>query len=594
MLSGHVPSRWTVLAAVVLVTASRAPLLLLEPRLIAEEASVYLVYARDHGVLPSLLLVPTSEGPAGYLHLAANLAAVLEARLFALEHAAAVSTAIAYLLQLVPFALVLWGRSVAWNTDRRRLLCCLLLLFAPAVSPAVWLSTINSQVFCGVSSLLLLLEDLSFAGRRRKWLYRCLLVFNGLSGPYTALLAPGVLWRSVRQRSREAWIQTALVCAAVALQGFVYLATALGSELAPDRLTPLHPATAASSVLVFHVLGAFLGNELADLVGSSFGLAVQPDLSVPTGSIPLAALAAITAGVLLWGAGLLRERRTDTMTTLAIVFASLSTSLSILAHGLPWRRYAVVPGVVLLLAMLVGSWEAAPTLRRAACRTLIAVALVFGVGTFWRDAPMLVEDFSVTNFGNAPGRPDWREEVAAWRNDPTHELRVWPFAGERSWKAYLPRPGDFQRVRLEPEGNWRLIFFGKAVERRVLIVDAPGDFRVHVSGTASTDLAGMELLLRLTTGGPEPATLARRRILSLSAGRRFDAILTPSYLRQEVAGAENGQRWVVLSVQGPLEKRARIVVDRIAVVPRVRSLLDRWGFDTSAGAAPGGTRTRPR
>jgi hypothetical protein len=33
----------------------------------AEEASVYLAYAQSQSFLRSLLFVPTSEGPAGYL-----------------------------------------------------------------------------------------------------------------------------------------------------------------------------------------------------------------------------------------------------------------------------------------------------------------------------------------------------------------------------------------------------------------------------------------------------------------------------------------------------------------------------------------------
>ena len=65
------PWLWLTLAFVAAVF--RAPLLLLEPRLFAEEASVYLAYARQSSTLATLLLVPTSEGPAGYMVFASNL-----------------------------------------------------------------------------------------------------------------------------------------------------------------------------------------------------------------------------------------------------------------------------------------------------------------------------------------------------------------------------------------------------------------------------------------------------------------------------------------------------------------------------------------
>lgn len=570
--------RWGVLLAVAVLTASRAPLLVSEPRLIAEEASVYLAYARDHGTLATLLLVPTSEGPAGYLHLLANLAALVEARWFPLESAAAVGTLIAFAFQLVPFAIVLWGRSVLFTTESRQLLGCLVLLFGPAMSPAVWLSTINAQVFCGVASLLILLENLSAASARRRWLYRALLLFNGLSGPYTALLTPGFLWRAFRLRSREARVQAGIVVATGVLQFAAYVFAGLGSELAPSRLANLGWGTAVSSILVFHVAGAVLGNELADVIGAPVGLSVQPDLSLATGSAPLPVLIIGAAGLVAWGAWLVRGRREWVLEALLISFVTMAASLTLVAHGLPWRRYSVVPGVAFLLVALFGGCEARRTLRRTACRTLLAVALVVGVATFWRDAPMAVSDFEVTNFGDVPGRPNWRHEVAAWRRDPSHRLRVWPFAGDRSWKAYLARPGDFQQVRLEPAGEWRLIALRETAERRVRIVDPPGDFRVHVAGHASAFPDDLGISLILIDGAPEPTVLARRRIRAVDEAGRFEAYLNPSYFEQGTNAGAKAERTVVLRVDRPAQDGVRIVFDRIAVVPRVEGLLDHWGF----------------
>ncbi len=585
--------RWSVFVVLALLTASRAPLLILEPRMMAEEASVYLAYAYDHGVLASLMFVPTSEGPAGYLHLVANLTAVLQARMFPLESAAAVSTAIAFLIQLIPFALVLWGSSRLWSkSPARRWLACALLLFGPAISPSVWLSTINAQVFCGIASLLILLEEPARVGRYRRWLYRGLLVFNGLSGPYTALFAPGFVWRAWRMRSREAWAHVVIVGATGALQLLCYVYAGLGSELAPDRLAPLLWATAVASILVFHVLGALLGNELADLVGEPLGLVVLPDYVVPTTTAPWGVLLLASLALVLAGLGLLRGRRSWVLEVLLLNFVVMSVSLSQLAHGLPWRRYSVVPGVLFLMVILIGGWEAERTLRRTVCRALLSVALMFGLVTFWRDAPMHLQDFTVTNFGHAPGRPDWRQEVAAWRRDPAVPLRVWPFAGSRTWKAYLAQPGDFQRVRLEPSSGWRLIALQEPVERRVRVLEPPGDFRVHVTGKVSVNVEDLDVSVLLIDGSPEPAVLARRRIHGVDADGKFEVYLNPNYLEQRNA-VDSAARFVVLRVGRPSRDGLRVVFDRIAVVPRIEGLLDRWGFETTlTQASPVGSSDR--
>ena len=74
----HEPSRrwrWGALAVTCVAMILRSPGLLLSPRLWAEEATIYYVYARHHDLLPSLFLVPSSRGPAGYLSLVPNTAA---------------------------------------------------------------------------------------------------------------------------------------------------------------------------------------------------------------------------------------------------------------------------------------------------------------------------------------------------------------------------------------------------------------------------------------------------------------------------------------------------------------------------------------
>lgn len=110
--------RWACVLGCAALIALRAPVLVLAPRLWAEEASVYLAYAQSQSFLRSLLFVPTSDFPAGYLNLPANLASTLAAFVFPLELAPAVAMVIAFALQLVPFVIVLWGRSRFWTTPR--------------------------------------------------------------------------------------------------------------------------------------------------------------------------------------------------------------------------------------------------------------------------------------------------------------------------------------------------------------------------------------------------------------------------------------------------------------------------------------------
>src|SRR5215203_5879137 len=81
---------WGILFLLLVLIFLRAPTLLLEPRLWAEEASLFLHYAYTHGFLDSLLFVP--QKAAGYFSLACTLPATIAAHLFPLAYAPVVMT----------------------------------------------------------------------------------------------------------------------------------------------------------------------------------------------------------------------------------------------------------------------------------------------------------------------------------------------------------------------------------------------------------------------------------------------------------------------------------------------------------------------
>src|SRR5690349_9841021 len=108
----HLARPLAFLAAAGLIIA-RAPALFSAPRLWAEEGTRYFPTAFHKGWLPSLLQVQH-----GYYALWPNLAATLAARLVPLASAPLVTTLFAFAAQLMPVALILWGRGPLWPNLR--------------------------------------------------------------------------------------------------------------------------------------------------------------------------------------------------------------------------------------------------------------------------------------------------------------------------------------------------------------------------------------------------------------------------------------------------------------------------------------------
>lgn len=80
------------------------------------------------------------------------------------------------------------------------------------------------------------------------------------------------------------------------------------------------------------------------------------------------------------------------------------------------QRYFLVPNMVflLLIAANVGTNDGRHRVRSAVCAMLVLWSLYLALLTF--------RQVGIVH----PSWPDWREEVATWREDPGHELRSWP------------------------------------------------------------------------------------------------------------------------------------------------------------------------
>jgi hypothetical protein len=427
--------RWSfaVWLAALGLAAARTPQLLVEPRFWAEEGSLYYAAAWNAGSYATWAHVPTPI--VGYLNLAASIPATLAARWLPVELAPFLTTWAAFGVLAVALAVISAGRSRLWPHPRGSALACAAVLLAPSALGESWLNSINSQSYCGVIALAIVCEDLRLASARRMAAYVPLLIFCGLSGPYTSFVFPVFAWKVWAERSRGALLAAAAVAFAAAIQVTVFLW--VWSEGA------LNPAKLGSFDLIRSALYTAYGQFVVPLglapVMQLFGAPVLDELGGPGRAPWLVALVllgvAASAGVLL----LLVDRdprapRNGLLIALACL-ALLTTASA--HHGRAFGRYSVVSGVALLWLVLARAYarDAGPRFVSLAAAALLGFALLVGAWGYRRD-----------DAWDCPGGcPRWRDEVARWRTDPAYAPQLWPVLLPRErpqWRAELaPPPG---------------------------------------------------------------------------------------------------------------------------------------------------------
>jgi len=405
-----------------LLCALRCPALLSAPRFWAEEGALFFVDAHVHGFWANLL-----RPQLGYLNVSASLSTSL-ASLLPLEWGPSFTTAFAFAVQwsVAMLAFTMSSRAVpaAWQ---RLLLAGFVLALAPS---EIWLTSTNLHYWLGVAAILLWYDERVDHGRRQL-VHRLLLVLAAGSGVQACFLTPLYAWRAATTRSRERWLQTAILAVGATLQlGVLVWSASAGDAALGTRFDT--PAFELAVVAGHHFTIPVVGQEywswpmswllaLASWLGPWFGADPAASAGLPAvGWVVNGCTIAIAVAVLAVAVRQCRQPRDRQAWVAWLVLVVLSTLGSL--HMAGGYRYAFGPNVVLVVQLLAGR-QAGPAWQRRVGAALLVVAAVtntrhFGSRVHW-----------------SAQLPQWTEEVRRWRTDPSHALAIWP----EGWSLRLPR-----------------------------------------------------------------------------------------------------------------------------------------------------------
>jgi hypothetical protein len=392
----------------VIAVGLRVPSLWSEPRFWEEEGYIFFQQAWNNGAIAGL-----TKLFAGYLDLSSNCPATL-ASFASLEVAPLITTLCALVFQSIPVAIIAFSRAEFWQTPLRKLTGLALIITVPMTSE-IWLNTTTSKVHLTLAVALILLEAKATYGWGRQLAYAALAFLSGLSSPMPCFLLPFALLGAYRARTRLASSVAGGLLLATLIQG-VLMVSFPSDKNVSERLRTAIPAVQIPALASRCVVLPFAGPQAAYQAGNLM-MKVSPARKHPQAwlAINAASVALITGlGVLLY-----RNRKENTA-----ILAGAAVWLAVLSQVTGtaqveeymlfplWNiRYYYASISLLLLALLE---QAQPRSRHWMSLVLVCLALLHGTWGYrsfhWRNDAW----------------PKWRDEVARWRQDPTHPLMVWP------------------------------------------------------------------------------------------------------------------------------------------------------------------------
>lgn len=391
------------LLAIVFLIVYRAPELLLYPRLWAEEGSVYLRYAYHNHRLDSLFFVPKYS--IGYLALSVNIPTTLAAHLFPLEYAPIITTYCSLLIALLPIIIIIYSHSYIWDNFFKKILACLLIVGLPIGETVgeMWLNSINAQIFCGLIALCLLFEKLHQINIKKAWFYRILLLFCGLSGPYTAFLTFAFALKASYERSKESLWQFMIVALTASIQFTIFLAVKQFGLLDKVRLDFFNFSDAIDYIGYYFMLAPIMGRAIE-----------RPELNIVVSTLSILIVLYVFTRKMHKGYQLL----------LIVTFLSLAALTTYGAlRGIPQGRYQYLPAISFLF-LLLANIHSTRRIQSLLASVLIVSSLGLGVLQYTQKYVYLQYDDDSAY---------WPQEIQRWRQDPDYEVNIWP----KEWQFYL-------------------------------------------------------------------------------------------------------------------------------------------------------------
>ena len=428
ILSAKAPNRlrWLLFAASVGALFMRYPGIVLDPRFLAEEGSMY--FQRAYNYQSEVISLSTffyTHEIVGYYNFIADFASWVAATFLPLPRAPYATLVLSFVIQVFPLYLIAMSNNALWSSPLKKTMGILLVLLVP-VSSEVWLTMIGTQYHLGLIAFLILLESGERLSRVKTWLYRGMLLVGGFSGVSSCLMTPFFFLKALHDRHRETLLQALLLAFAAALQllSLWYSSNTRFSNLG-DPVSLI--ANMVNANFVSTLLGPRVASDLSQII---YGMIENAYFALTVLLIVMLAF----EGIFLFGL----FRRINNPRLFFATTGALLITITVAYIGMindKWEtvnpysapRYFWLPNVILALCVLFAMKEQSSFSKTIRSNILIGFCL------------LSIVTHGILNYDktrDSRHMPSWKKEAVLWMHDGGKEtIGMWP----EGWDLILQR-----------------------------------------------------------------------------------------------------------------------------------------------------------
>jgi hypothetical protein len=410
------------LVGLIALSAKRNISLFLEPRLWKEDGAFFLAKASCSNFWNTITL---RDPESGFLNLIGNIGGYLASTLVPLTEAPYVTTYLSFLIQVIPFLIILFGCSYIFTTGPKKFFGCLAVLLGPPATGDLWLNLGGAPAYLGVTAVIILMEDMGDISLPRLLFYGFLVGLAGLSGPYTIILWPAFFLRILVENRRSSFFLFGILTLAFLVQVTSAFSDAQNwGDIVPQGLDLVRRLELA---LNRHFLTPILTEYNSYRLINYFGLD-QPR-SWAAGSCFLALSLIITVTIFL----LTNFQFTKPQIQLVLSFILSAFFTTIFADIQNLQNVNFFTGGITLLFILIthiGDEQDWPReILDISSAVLLITGILLGASRFFNSPEFICE---------IDACPQWKAEVQQLSKDPEYNPLSWSLRSETTvWRAQI-------------------------------------------------------------------------------------------------------------------------------------------------------------
>ena len=395
----------------------RSPYIFLNGRFMAEEGSVYFANAYKFGFFYSLTFV---DFTSGYLNLWANISGIFS-NLFSLNLAPLISSYLALIPKILIVFLNLYCRSILFIRFEYKVLFCLLVFLSPQNVPEIWLNTINSQIFFGIITFIIIF--INYNQSNINYFHLSLIFFAGLTGIYSCILFPIFFFKYLIYKKKQDLLNFLAIFSCTIIQLSLVIYSKLSNLIYAEKIHAINLDLFINYIYNV-IIKVFLGTNLTKYIYLNY---LDFNLTFLTSLVVLIFLVFV-----LFTYFILKKKVVLNVTNSFIILSSLYsfivTSLIVMIGATAeyvGGRYAVLPSLYLLCSILIIYYF----LFEFKIKFIFLIFLLFSIisGSLEYRPSKENTKHVYLKFLDCINCPDWHDEVDKFKNNNNYRLKIWPY-----------------------------------------------------------------------------------------------------------------------------------------------------------------------